>query len=878
MKGLRRFLVRLAASITRHPDEKRLTEEVKEHLAMQTAENIGAGMSPEEARRQAVLKFGAVEAIKEGYRDQRTLPALDNLIQDIRYALRGLRKNPGFTAVAIITLALGIGATTAIFTVVNAVLLRPLPYTEPDRLVMIRTEGIGGAAEPLLNGAEIQDIRAATHVFDQVAAIVAVVGSVTGESEMERVTTANVTDNFLPMLGVVPLLGRPLDEQIDVSTEAILSVVISHELWQRRYGGDPDIIGRPTEVNNIPVTVVGVMPRSFKLLLRKDTDVAALIDIWLTTGLERFDRQARSRTVIARLARGVTLDRARNEMAALSARVTADHKDVYARAPLQLHVEPLQDDTVSDVRATLLALMGSVALVLLIACANVANLVIARLTGRMNEFAVRSAIGADRGRLFRQLMTESLILGMIGGLAGVFVAQWTGSLLLWLRPSGLPPVNVAVDGSTLMFAVGITVATILMYSVIPALCAARINVAHALNRGRAGRSPSRRISSALVIGEIALSVVLLVGAGLMIRTIVALQAVRTGFNADGVLTMQAQIRTRDFTQDAVRGRWQFYRAAVEQLSALPGVQSVSAVRPLPLESTVFTDRFARVGTSDELIATWHTTLPGFFRTMGIRLLEGREFEPMDMDQRRPVAIVDERFARTAWPGARAVGQRLWRVAPKAAPMEVIGVVDHVHAQSLRNEGGPQVYFPYHRHALGDLAIVMRVSGDPMLLANEARSTFESLGGRRPAYDVRPLTAYVEDATHEARFIVALLSIFAGLALVLAAIGIYGVINEVVVQSTREIGVRIALGSGRGEVLRLVLARAGVLTAGGLMLGIVGAAAATRYLQAMLFGLTALDPPTYAVVILVFGAVALLASYVPARRAARVDPLVALRYE
>ena len=745
MKGLRRFLVRLAASITRHPDEKRLTEEVKEHLAMQTAENIGAGMSPEEARRQAVLKFGAVEAIKEGYRDQRTLPALDNLIQDIRYALRGLRKNPGFTAVAIITLALGIGATTAIFTVVNAVLLRPLPYTEPDRLVMIRTEGIGGAAEPLLNGAEIQDIRAATHVFDQVAAIVAVVGSVTGESEMERVTTANVTDNFLPMLGVVPLLGRPLDEQIDVSTEAILSVVISHELWQRRYGGDPDIIGRPTEVNNIPVTVVGVMPRSFKLLLRKDTDVAALIDIWLTTGLERFDRQARSRTVIARLARGVTLDRARNEMAALSARVTADHKDVYARAPLQLHVEPLQDDTVSDVRATLLALMGSVALVLLIACANVANLVIARLTGRMNEFAVRSAIGADRGRLFRQLMTESLILGMIGGLAGVFVAQWTGSLLLWLRPSGLPPVNVAVDGSTLMFAVGITVATILMYSVIPALCAARINVAHALNRGRAGRSPSRRISSALVIGEIALSVVLLVGAGLMIRTIVALQAVRTGFNADGVLTMQAQIRTRDFTQDAVRGRWQFYRAAVEQLSALPGVQSVSAVRPLPLESTVFTDRFARVGTSDELIATWHTTLPGFFRTMGIRLLEGREFEPMDMDQRRPVAIVDERFARTAWPGARAVGQRLWRVAPKAAPMEVIGVVDHVHAQSLRNEGGPQVYLPYHRHALGDLAIVMRVSGDPMLLANEARSTFESLGGRRPAYDVRPLTAYVEDA-------------------------------------------------------------------------------------------------------------------------------------
>ena len=800
---------------------------------------------------------------------------MSGIVHDLRFAIRGLTKNPGFTAVAVVTLALGIGATTAIFTVVNAVLLRPLPYVEPDRLVIVRTEGVGGAAEPLLNGAEIQDLQAATHLFSQVSAIVAVVGSLTGESEMERVTTANVTDTFLPMLGIPPALGRPLDERIDTSPGGILSILISHELWQRRYGGDPKIIGRRTEVNNLPVIVIGVMPRGFRLLLREDTNVAAQIDVWLTTGLEA-DRRQRSRTVIARLAPGITVDRARAEMTALSRHLTAQHQDSYARAPLRLYVEPLHDDTVGDVRSALLALMGAVGLVLLIACANVANLVIVRLAGRLNEMAVRSAIGAGRGRLLRQLVVEGLVLGIAGGLAGIFVARWTGSFLLWLRPSALPAVNVTIDVGTLMFAIGIAITATLIFSLAPALYAARLNVAHALNRGRAGAAPSRRISAVLVVGEIALSVVLLVGAGLMIRTVVALRSVTPGFDASRVLTMQSQVSPRGFpTSDQ---RWQFYKAALERLSSLPAVESVSAVRPLPLESASFTDRFMRVGSNSELIAAWHTTLPRYFGTMRIRLIEGRDFDETDIEQRRSVVIVDEEFAQQAWPGNQAVGKQLWRVVPNAIPMEVIGVVAHVRAETLRDDGHPQVYLPYHRQALGDLAVVMRVSGDPMQLAGAARMTFESLGGKRPVFEVRPMSAYVEDATRETRFMLVLLSLFAGLALVLAAIGLYGVIGHTVAQSTREIGLRIALGSSGLEVLRLVLGRAGVLTLVGIVLGLTGAMGLTRYLQAMLFGLTPLDPATYIVVALVFAAVALFASYVPARRAAHVDPLVALRYE
>ena len=874
MKALRRFCVRLIGHFTRHSDEQRLREELEEHLALQTAENMRAGMASDEARRRAILKFGAVEAVKESYRDQRSLLLLENLLHDIHYALRGLRKNPGFAAVAAVTLALGIGATTAIFTVVNAVLLRPLPYADPDRLVMIRTQGIGGAAEPLLNGAEIQDIRTATHVFDQVASIVAVAGNLTGESEMERVITANVTGNFLPMLGTPPALGRSLDERIDTSPNAILSVVISHELWERRYGSDAGIIGRRTEVNNLPVTIVGVMPRGFKLLLRDDTNVRAAIDVWLTTGLES-DRRQRSRTVVARLAPDTTLDQARAELTVLSARLTAEHQNSYTHAPLRFYVEPLQDDTVTDVRPTLVALMGAVGLVLLIACANVANLVIARLAGRMDEIAVRTAIGAGRARLLRQFVTEGLVLGSIGGLAGVVIARWTGSMLIWLRPTTLPPVNVTVDPRTVMFAIAITVTAVLIFNLGPALYAARLNVAHALNRRRTGHAPSRRISAALVIAEIALSVVLLVGAGLLIRTVVFLHEVKTGFEAEHVLTMQAQVSPRAVPQSDQR--WQFYKAAVDRLSALPGVQSVSAVRPLPLDGRAFTDRFV-TAESGELIAAWHTALPGYFRTMGIRLINGRDFEATDIDQRRSVVIVDEQFARQAWPGEQAVGKHVWRVVPKAVPMEVIGVVAHVHGETLREEGRPQVDLPYHRQALGDVAIVMKVSGDPIQLAGAARTTFEALGGRRPVYDVRPMIGYVEDATRETRFILVLLSIFAGLALVLSAIGIYGVMAHTVAQSTREIGVRIALGARKVEVLRMVLGRAGVLAAVGIVLGLVGAIGATRYLQSMLFGLTPLDPATYVVVAAVFASVAMLGAYLPARRASRVDPLVALRYE
>jgi putative ABC transport system permease protein len=891
MRNVHEWLQRLRGTLRPGRRDGDLEEELRMHLEMAADEAARRGLEerrqgvPGDADRRAALRaarlgVGGIAEAMDALRDQRSLPWLEDMAADGWHVLRLLRRNPLFASVAILTLAVGIGVTTALFSIFNAVLLRPLPYAAADRLVVLRARGPDGVAQPRLSGAEIDDLRSASRLFERVAAIVAVDGNLTSESgdaDMERVTAANASDDLLPMLGVRPHLGRLLDSRTDDSADGVRAVLISHELWQRRYGGDPSTIGRVIAVNNRLVAVVGILPRDFKLLLGRDTNVPSRIDVWFSAGIED-DRRFRGYVAVARMAPGVGLDQARAELTILSEKLTTQFEGAYSAMPLGLHLETLQADTAREARPALVALMGTVAFVLLIACANVANLLLTRAVARSREMAMRAAIGARRSRLVRQLVTEGLVLGVLGGIAGLAVARWTGALVLWLRPPALPSVDITLDGRTLVFAIGVTAAASLLFSLAPAVAGARPGLAEAIKRDRTVNRSSRRLRTALVIGEVALSVVLLVGAGLMIRTMAALQSVRPGFDADNVLTMQAALHTREF--EDIGRRTQFYSAALDRLRALPGVTSVSAVWPLPLAGSATPDRFAAEGADTEVVAMSHTTFGGYFDTMGIRLLAGRDFTSADIDRRSPVVIVDERFARAAWPDGRVIGRRLRILRPgrDSVAHEVIGLVGHVRATSLREEGHPQVYLPYHQRPLYDLALVINVAGEPMQVAPSARRAVEALGGKRPVHQIRLLRFSVDEAMADSRFLLVVSTLFAALALTLSAVGTYGVLAYIVAERRREISIRLALGATRGGVLAQVMTHGLQLTSVGAVIGLAGAFALNHLIASLLFGVRPTDPATLGGVVLTIGLAAALACWLPAWRASRLDPNIMLRAE
>jgi putative ABC transport system permease protein len=801
--------------------------------------------------------------------------------QDLRYAVRLFGRAPAFTAVAVITLALGIGATTALFNVVYAVLLRPLPYADPERLVMIRAIGADGTPQPVLSGAEIADLRDA-RVFSSVGGLVAVDGNLTDASdgvEMEQVPAANATDDFLTTLGIRPARGRLLDVRRDTAKGRITAVLISHELWQRRYAADPEIVGRLIESNNISVAVAGVLPQGFQVYLGQDTQVPARIDLWFSAGMDG-GRQDRGHTTIARLAPGVTIEQARAETAVLSARLTSEHGDAYGRTPLRLVVDRLQDDAVREARPALLALMGAVCFVLLIAGANVANLLLARITSRGRELAVRSAIGAERLRLVRQLITEGLVLGTLGGTAGVLLALWGESLLVWMRPPGMPPMPVeTLTPVPLTFAVILTIAVSVLFSLAPAIQGLRADAGTLLRASsRSGHTSSRRLRTALLVAEVALSVVLLIGAGLMLRTLAALNRVALGFDASNVLTAEASLRPTAFRE--LRAQWEFYRRAMEDLRALPGVQSVSATYPLPLSGQPSSMRVSAADSGRELLVRSQTTLPEYFSTLRIDLREGRDFVPADIEQQRGVVIVDDSLARALWPGQSAIGRQLRGIRRGAMVDlgEVIGVAAPVVTGTLRRGEDPLVYLPYHQRPFLDLSVVVRASGDPMQLSAAVKKTVESLGAMRPVSDIRPMSGYVGDAVAESRFVLTLLGIFAGVALVLCAVGLYGVIAYTTAQRTHEIGIRVALGAAAGDIRRLVLGEGLRWTGVGVAAGLAGAALATRALDTLLFGVARTDAATLAAVCVLLTAVACAACLIPARQASRIAASEALRTE
>lgn len=800
------------------------------------------------------------------------------MLQDCRYALRLFRRAPAFSLLAIATLALGIGATTSMFTTVHAVLLRPLPYRNPEQLVILRADSATAQRAATLADAEIADVSEAASTFAIVGAIVAVDGNLTGGDAMERVTAASVTDGFLRALDAKPALGRLLENRIDSTTGTVLSVLISDELWRRRFAGDPSVIGRLANINNKSLTVVGVLPKDFRVYLGPDAHVPDRIDIWFPTSLDVSDRKYRAHTAIARLAPGRTVAAAQQELSAIASRAGARFPAAYAARAPRFYSDPLHDDAVRAARPALLALMGAVAFVLLIACTNMANLLLARTTARARELSVRSAIGAGRWRLVRQLITEGVVLGVAGGAAGVGLAVLAQSAIDRIRPDGMPamPVNV-LDPPILLFAIATTTVAAVVFSLAPALSGTRADVSNALRAGTRGATVrGGRLRSSLIVAEVALAILLLTGAGVMIRTVLALRAVDTGFQADGLLTLQASMQPREFS--TVEQKWRFYQDAMQRLQSLPGVIAVSAVRPLPLEGIGFSDRTEIEGRDGEIHVDSHVVLPGYFAAMRIRRAAGRDFDAADITQKRPVVVVDEPFARAAWPGEDPIGRRI-RIrggSRERGWAEVVGVMAHVQSDGLRGQGRPQLYLPYHAFALHDLAVVIRATGDPNVLSDSAKRASEGLGGHRPVHRVRPMTWYVDKAMADARFIVTLLGAFAALALALSSVGIYGVIAVATAQRTREFGVRLALGADPTAILTAVVREGLTWTLGGIAAGTIASLVMVRYLDTLVYGVPARDPLTLAAVSLVLATAAAAACYVPARRAARLEPSVALR--
>jgi putative ABC transport system permease protein len=798
------------------------------------------------------------------------------LLQDLRFAFRQLLKNPGFTCVAVLTLALGIGATTAIFSVVYAVVLRPLPFPESERLVALWTQTPQFDRLPMAV-ANHRDLKTQNTVFEDVAILSRVANfNLTGDGEPERLPATRVAANLFPLLRVKPFLGRNITGEEDKPGQDHV-VILSYGLWQRRYGSDPNILGKNIRLEDIPHTVVGVMSPDFQY-------PTLGIQIW--TPLTFVPADFRTRTgynylTVARLKPGITLEHAQAEVSLISTRLAqqypATNKD------LRFRVTPLRRDIANVAKKPLIVLLGAALGLLLIGSCNLVNLLLARALARSREAAVRSALGATRSRLIRQAAVELLPILVVGSLAGVLAANSGVKLMIPWLPAALPRVDeIQVNLPVLLFSGAILFITAAPVLLLPAMQASRLNPVAGLredSRTSSGTAGKATIRNLLVVGQVALTVILLTGAGLLIRTFAALKDVNPGFRPEGVLSLQLAISRNKYDgDDKVAG---FCRRILERVRALPGVEAAGMGNRLPLEgssgmSTVYFDRTSQEpGTLEATDET--TSTPGYFQAMGIRMLEGRAFTEQDTTNAPLVVVVDERVARLAWPEESALGKRI-RSSPNSPWAEVVGVVGHIRHESLDRDDRLQIYWNYLQRARVGMTLVVRASGDPRLLINPVMGAIQLVDRDQPAFAVRTLTEVVNQSLAIRWFNTLVISLFAGSSLFLAMLGIYGVIAWTVRQRTREIGVRMALGAQRNAMLGLVL-RGGLKLAGaGIVLGLIGAMALTRLLRSLLFGVGPTDPVTLAAVPLLLVSAAVLASWLPARRAANVDPMEALRYE
>ncbi|HEV7475787.1 MAG TPA: ABC transporter permease [Pyrinomonadaceae bacterium] len=808
---------------------------------------------------------------------------MDSILKDLRYGLKKLLKSPGFTFIAILALALGIGANTFIFSVVNAVLLRPLPFQHSERLTSVLNKGQGGVVFSSHSFPNFEDIRDQNHVFDQVSALYMTTQFLRVGDEPERLRGAFVSAELFPMLGINPLLGRTFTAAEERSDQGF--VVLSYDLWKQRFNGDPQIINQVLNLNSKPKTVLGVMPKGFKYPVSQRQ-----VDFWmpLISSISPPGRQARGAVYMAifgKLKADATLAQAQADLNTITARLAAQYPA--ADTGFEVALVSSQERLVGQIRPALLVLLGAVALVLLIACANVANLLLARASARHKEIAIRAAIGATRGRVIRQLLTESLLLSIIGGLAGVLLAVWAIDLLVSANPSNLPRIaEIGLDKRVLLFSLGLTTLTGLFFGLAPALHASRTDLNTTLKDGMresSGGIRNNRTRSALVISEIALSLILLVGATLLFQSLRRLLEVPAGFDAANVMTADVAVSVKKYPEDAQRSA--FYHQALERIAAVPNVQSAAVISPLPLGGSFEAYTFDIAGrppfppgqqpSSDSRVIS-----ADYFRTMSIPVKQGRAFTDQDREKTTPVVIINETFARLYFPGQEAVGQRIIPMdQAKPITREIVGVVGDVRHAGLDADSGAEYYIPYQQASVDNLTIVARSSaGNPSSLGPSLREVIRSIDKDQPIFNLRTMTQLLDESIAQRRFNLTLLGGFSLLALVLASIGIYGVMSYSVAQRTREIGVRIALGAQARDVLRMILGQGLILTLIGLGLGLAGAFALTRFLATLLFGVTATNPWAYTVVSLVLGAVALVACLIPARRATKVDPLIALRYE
>ena len=804
---------------------------------------------------------------------------MGTLLQDIRVALRSLRKAPGFTVVVVLTLALGIGANAAIFSVLNAVLLRPLPFAQADRIMTLWTNnGDQGWPEDVSGYANFSDWRAQNTTFEELAAYTGATRTLTGTGEPEQIRGAVVTPSFFQVMGVNPARGRAL--QTDDLTGDRRAVVLSDEFWRRRFGADPALVGRTILLNGTANEVIGIMPPAFTFPGRS---TAFWVSFPSTVAAE--SRGNFWLSVVGRLKPGVTVDRARAELSTIATRLATEYPATNAK--LGVTIIPLHENTVGDVRPALLVLMGAVGFVLLIACANIANLLLARGATRTREIAVRAALGAGRGRIVRQLLTESICLALLGGAAGLLLAKWGVDLLVALGPTALPRMSeVRVDGAMLLFTIAASIVTALIFGLPPALRASSVQLSDTLKEGARSMSGTRgsaRVRQALVVAEIALALMLLIGAGLLVASFRQLSNVDAGFEVDNLLTARISLPQGKYPQPALaRG---FYRDLLARTEALPGVRSAAFTTSLPLSSvvngaTIAIEGRAPMADLDDKEVRRSITSPGYFATLGIPLLAGRDFTQQETGDTVNVVIVNETMKSLHFLGQDPVGRRMqWGcVGPTCPWMTVIGVVHDTKQDGLDEFVRPEVYTSYLQEARLTLYMAIRTDREPLAVVPALRSILQSIDRDVPLASVATMEQMAAETVATRRFNTLLLGIFSSLALLLALVGIYGVMSYTVSQRKQEVGIRMALGAHTGDVVRMVLREAMTLAGLGIVFGLVLSFFLTRVLATLLFEVSATDVTTFTVTTVLLAAVALVASYLPARRAAAVDPVAALRNE
>ena len=871
------FIIRRV--IHRRRAERELDEEIRSHLEMEIEQNIADGMSPEEARLAARRSFGSLALSKEDSRAMWGLGSLENLWQDLRYGLRMLLKNPGFTTIAVLTLALGIGANTAIFSVVNAVLLRPLPYAESERLVWL-WDTLPQLPTAPTSLPEFLDRKEQNRSFEQLAAFQS--GNMfldTGDGTRDT-PVGLVTPETFALFRANPILGRAFTAEETLPGRSRV-VVLGHAIWQNRFGADPNALGRKVELSGAAYTVIGVMPAGFSFPNQAE--------LWRPLPIDpaKLDRGPHYLRVVGRLKPGVTQAEAQAEMSAIAGRLARQYPEKNAGHGVKL--EPLRDVIVGDIGPALYILLGAVGFVLLIACANVANLLLARAGARQKEIAVRTALGASRPRLVRQLLTESVMLAVGGGAAGLLIAVWG---VRWLVSFGLDTIpraqEISVDPRMAGFTLLISVATGALFGLAPALQASRPIFADALKEsGRASAGVQRnRLRSALVISEVALSLVLLIGAGLMIRSFTKLNQVNPGFNPARALTIGVTLlRSKYPDEERVASS---YAQLLERAAATPGVVAVGAISELPIAGGNTNDNFTiegrpPVAKEAQPLTEYRVVTPRYFEAMGIPLLAGRDFAETDTKRAPNVAVINEIFAQRHFPGENPLGQRIRLQGQKRDPLLIVGVVGNVRHFSLGEPPRPEAYVPFLQDPLSDtyqrsMTIVARTKADTGAVAGPLRAALIAQDKSLPVYALKPMTEYLRDSLSRHRFNLILLSVFGVGALALAAVGVYGVISCGVAQRTHEIGIRLALGAGRRDVLKLILSQGLKLVLLGVVIGLGAAFALSRWMETLLFGVRPTDPLTFAGIAAVLLLVSLVACWIPARRATRVDPLVSLRSE